>query len=162
VLPSPFHETVHSPVGSLTLYADTAGLTRISFEEQTGMNHPNEWTQKASKALFAYFDGQIPTEWPRFTLNGSPFQLKIWHALAGIHPGSTETYASFTDKIGDPAQIRAVAGALARNPIPILIPCHRVIGSDGSLTGYIGGLAVKKWLLLHEKAIPGAQVQLFD
>lgn len=157
--PFPFRETIQSPVGPLTLYADKAGLTRIAFKGETGKDHPNQWTQSAAMALFAYFDGQTPAEWPRFTLHGSPFQLKIWHALADIPKGSIETYASFTAKIGDPGQIRAVAGALARNPIPILIPCHRVIGSNGSLTGYIGGLSVKKWLLQHEKAIPGAQVE---
>jgi methylated-DNA-[protein]-cysteine S-methyltransferase len=84
---------------------------------------------------------------------GTDFQKKVWQELLKIPYGKTESYQKITNKLGDPKAIRAVANANGKNPLWIVIPCHRVIGSDGSLTGYAGGLWRKKWLLDHENPI---------
>ena len=84
---------------------------------------------------------------------GTDFQKKVWQELLKISYGKTESYQKITNKLGDPKAIRAVANANGKNPLWIVIPCHRVIGSDGSLTGYAGGLWRKKWLLNHENPI---------
>lgn len=83
---------------------------------------------------------------------GTPFQRRVWAALRGIPPGETTSYQAFSVLLGDVKAIRAVAQANGKNPIALVVPCHRVIGSDGSLTGYAGGLWRKEWLLRHERA----------
>ena len=100
-----------------------------------------------------YFEGNR-TEF-QFEMNpkGTDFQKKVWQELLKISYGKTESYQKITNKLGDPKAIRAVANANGKNPLWIVIPCHRVIGSDGSLTGYAGGLWRKKWLLNHENPI---------
>src|SRR5262245_53265961 len=85
---------------------------------------------------------------------GTPFQRDVWTALRGVPAGTTVTYAQLARTLGRPAALRAVGGANARNPVAIVIPCHRMVGSDGSLTGYGGGLSRKRWLLDHEGALP--------
>jgi methylated-DNA-[protein]-cysteine S-methyltransferase len=87
-------------------------------------------------------------------LNGTEFQKRVWHALRRIPSGSTISYAELARRIGDPAAVRAVGMANGCNPVAVIVPCHRVIGSDGSLTGYGGGLDRKRWLLTHERVVP--------
>jgi methylated-DNA-[protein]-cysteine S-methyltransferase len=102
-------------------------------------------------ALDRYFAGEIgvldtiPVE-----LNGTPFQKKAWQALRRIPAGSTISYAELAKRIGEPAAVRAVGSANGANPVAVIVPCHRVIGSNGTLTGYGGGLDRKQWLLAHE------------
>jgi methylated-DNA-[protein]-cysteine S-methyltransferase len=106
--------------------------------------------REAAKQLRAYFAGELT----QFELNlrphGTPFQARVWSALQQIPYGQTTTYGQLATKLGDPRAVRAVGLANARNPIAIVIPCHRVIGADGGLTGYGGGLERKQWLLAHE------------
>jgi methylated-DNA-[protein]-cysteine S-methyltransferase len=83
-------------------------------------------------------------------LQGTDFQLKVWRALLRIRPGSTSTYAAIAARAGSPVAVRAAGAAIGRNPVSIIVPCHRVLGRDGSLTGYAGGLVRKRALLLHE------------
>jgi len=104
-----------------------------------------------SAALKAYFKGDIAAIRPlKSSTNGTPFQQAIWHELRRIPAGSTISYATLAARIGRPGAVRAAGLANGANPISIVVPCHRVIGSDGSLTGYGGGMERKRWLLAHE------------
>ena len=103
-----------------------------------------------SSALRAYFeDGRAPLDVP-LDLEGGPFALAVWRSLCTIPPGATVTYADLARRLGHPGAARAVGAAVARNPASIIVPCHRVVGTDGSLTGYAGGIGRKAWLLRHE------------
>jgi methylated-DNA-[protein]-cysteine S-methyltransferase len=104
-------------------------------------------------ALAAYLRGDLGalTDLP-LDPDGTDFQRRVWEALRRVPPGATTSYGELARAVGSPAAVRAVGAANAKNPIPILIPCHRVVGSDGSLTGYSGGLDRKRWLLSHESA----------
>lgn len=104
-----------------------------------------------ANALAAYFDGELQAlDGLELALGGTDFQRQVWTALRAIPAGSTRSYASLAAQIGRPAAVRALGMANGANPISIVLPCHRVIGSDASLTGYAGGLARKQWLLAHE------------
>lgn len=113
----------------------------------------------AATQLEEYFEGDRKSFQLKLNPGGTAFQKKVWKALMDIPHGKTLTYLQLSKVLGDPLAIRAVAAANARNPIWIIIPCHRVIGSDGSLTGYAGGLHRKKWLLNHEAV--NKQISLF-
>ena len=107
----------------------------------------------ARRALEAYFEGQIAAiEAIRTQTRGTDFQFQVWAALREIPTGATLSYGKLAAKIGRPAAVRAVGAANGANPIPVVVPCHRVIGADASLTGFGGGLERKRWLLLHERA----------
>ena len=145
-------------IGTLTLAGDEVGLRHIEFEkEKLAITIGADWERKPAffkplKAqLGAYFKGELR----RFDLPlapvGTEFQLKVWQALEAIPYGEVASYGSIAAAIGNPKAVRAVGGANARNPIPIIIPCHRVIGSDGSLTGFGGGLTTKQRLLDLER-----------
>ncbi len=101
-------------------------------------------------ALDAYFAGEPDVVLPPLDLLGTPFQQRVWTALRGIPAGQTRSYGEIAREIGAPSAVRAVGAAIGRNPVSILIPCHRVVGSGGNLTGYAGGLERKSWLLGHE------------
>ena len=149
-----------SPVGTLRLVADDDGLRQIWFENE---RHPRraapEWVRSARAVAFArmqleeYFAGTRQVfELPLHPL-GTPFQLAVWQALAGIPYGSTQSYGELAQRIGQPQAMRAVGAANGRNPLPIVLPCHRVIGANGSLTGFGGGLPVKQYLLAMERRV---------
>lgn len=150
-----FQSFYKSPVGWLRMAATNMGVTAIDFcEKKTGDNRPNEWVLKTHKQLEEYFNGErksfdLPLEWI-----GTDFQKRVWRELLNIPFGETISYLELSKRIGNPKAIRAVGHANGQNPLPIVIPCHRVIGSDGSLTGYGGGLWRKEWLLEHEGVIP--------
>ncbi len=104
-----------------------------------------------AKAFADYFDGDIfAIDAMKVAPEGTPFQLEVWRALRGIDGGTTTSYAALAGNIGRPSAVRAVGLANGQNPISIVVPCHRVVGSNGSLTGYGGGLPRKRWLLDHE------------
>lgn len=105
----------------------------------------------AASALRRYFDGELPAlDALRVDPGGTPFQAAVWKALRSIPAGSTVSYRELAERIGTPTSVRAVGAANGANPVPVIIPCHRVIGANGSLVGYGGGLARKDWLLRHE------------
>ena len=111
--------------------------------------------------LQAYFDGDLDALTDiAVDPKGTPFQRQVWTALQRIPAGSTASYSDIAAAIGRPTAVRAVGLANARNPIAVVIPCHRVVGRDGSLTGYAGGLERKRWLLEHEGCFPQAQLKL--
>ena len=106
---------------------------------------------RVAAAIAAWFDGDLDALATLETdARGTPFQLRVWRSLCEIPPGETRSYGQLARSLGDPLAVRAVGTANGRNPISLVVPCHRVIGKDGSLTGYAGGLARKQWLLAHE------------
>jgi methylated-DNA-[protein]-cysteine S-methyltransferase len=110
--------------------------------------------------LSAYFAGEPVDFDTAFTLRGSDFQRRVWRALIDIPYGTTVTYGALAERVAGRVHTRAVAAAVGRNPISIAIPCHRVIGANGALTGYAGGLDRKRWLLDHEAVVSGSMLSL--
>jgi methylated-DNA-[protein]-cysteine S-methyltransferase len=148
---------IESPVGKLLLGADAQGLRVVSFESSKRATPVQpEWNEDKApfaeviRQLQAYFDGELREFDLPLAPKGTEFQLRVWQSLRAIPYGETLSYAQLAQKIGNPKAVRAVGLANGSNPIPIIIPCHRVIGSDGSLTGFGGGLPTKKKLLALE------------
>jgi methylated-DNA-[protein]-cysteine S-methyltransferase len=159
-----YHDTMDSPIGPLRLVADDEGLRRVCFArdrhprpEDTQGEHAPARLAFARRALEEYFAGKRRTFDLPLRPAGTPFQLKVWDALREIPYGTTWSYAELARFLGQPSAMRAVGGANGRNPLPIIVPCHRVIGRDGSLTGFGGGIEIKAKLL----AIEGAGTGLF-
>jgi methylated-DNA-[protein]-cysteine S-methyltransferase len=149
---------IDTPLGPLTLAASEAGLAGVWFDGQA--HHPGplavpvdpaqHWLRQAADQLTRYFsDAHAPLSL-RLDPAGTPFQREVWQALRQIPPGATTHYGELAAALGRPQAARAVGAAVGRNPLSIVIPCHRVIGRDGSLTGYAGGLARKQALLALE------------
>jgi len=151
---------IETPLGIATIMGDENGISVISVAEEGVISECiSTVLQEAVSQLQDYFEGKrIDFD---FTLNpkGTEFQQKVWKSLLDIPYGKTRTYLEQSKILGDVKAIRAVASANGKNPLWIVIPCHRVIGTDGSLTGYAGGLWRKKWLLEHEN--PTTQQSLF-
>lgn len=151
---------INTPLGTAKIKGDELGVSVISIlqEGEISKTIPVE-LKDAVKQLQEYFEGKRTTF--NFPINpkGTDFQQKVWKALLEIPYGKTTSYMELSKKLGDVKAIRAVASANGKNPLWIVVPCHRVIGSDGSLTGYAGGLWRKKWLLEHES--PQKQQSLF-
>ena len=160
-----FWTTMPSPVGELLLTATDAGLTRVWFEQHRhGTRTLHEWTRAdgssdavrilgdARMQLEEYFAGARRAFDLPLAAEGTSFQRRVWDALCGIPFGETISYLELARRVGDPRAVRAVGGANGRNPVSIVVPCHRVIGADGSLTGFGGGTERKRWLLEHEGA----------
>jgi len=149
---------IGSPVGQLLLVADEAGLGRIDFvdgrhparPEATWENDPAP-LRETVRQLEAYFAGELESFDLRLAPEGTSFQLAVWKRLCEIPYGKTISYGELARRIGNPNASRAVGLANGSNPIPIIIPCHRVIGSNGKLTGYGGGLPIKEKLLALER-----------
>ena len=145
---------IQSPLGITKIVGDENGVSIISILEQgePSKKIPKQ-LEKAVTQLNEYFEGQRQNF--DFTINpkGTDFQQKVWQELRNIPFGKTVSYLDLSKKLGDVKAIRAVASANGKNPLWIVVPCHRVIGTDGSLTGYAGGLWRKKWLLEHENPI---------
>lgn len=144
--------TLESPVGMLTLVSNGHALTHLEFEPfrpTADMFAPgtDRVLDLARRELEAYFAGTLRVFEVPVDPHGTPFQLKAWHALLRIPYGATRSYGEQAVAIGQPAAARAVGLANGRNPIAIIIPCHRVVGANGSLTGYGGGMARKRMLL---------------
>ena len=155
---------VDTPVGRLTVAATDAGLHAIEFPENRHPQRRAGWVEgdhpllrQARGQLDEYFAGTRRTFDLPLSPQGTPFQRQVWLALASIPYGRTESYAQLAARVERPAAMRAVGGANGRNPLPIVLPCHRVIGADGSLTGFGGGLPTKRFLLQLEGAIPPAE-----
>lgn len=140
-----------SPVGPLTLISDGAALTHLLFGTLREQTEPDDVLTAAKNQLSEYFSGQRRAFSVPLNPHGTEFQQRVWRALRGIPYGTTASYADIARAIGSPKAFRAVGQANHVNPIPILIPCHRVVGANGALTGYAGGLNVKQALLSLEK-----------
>jgi methylated-DNA-[protein]-cysteine S-methyltransferase len=166
-----FIDCIQTPIGEMMIAADPEGKLRAALfaddEEivrryvrlQCGARsftlEPAENPGGLTESIMRYFGGEldaidrIPVE-----TGGTPFQQEVWQALRGIPCGTTTSYGKLAKRIGRPAAVRAVGLANGANPVAVVVPCHRVIGSDGSLTGYGGGIERKRWLLDHERS-PG-------
>jgi methylated-DNA-[protein]-cysteine S-methyltransferase len=146
-----------SPVGRLLLAGDADGLSLISFPAGSRPREPSAaWTPddgvlaEAIAQLRSYFAGQRRDFSLSLRAHGTPFQERVWTALRSIPFGATVSYGEIAHRIGRPSAVRAVGAANGANPLPIVVPCHRVIGADNSLTGFGGGLETKRFLLAHE------------
>lgn len=156
------HCVLHSPVGPLRLVADDAGLRRIDFPDPRHPAPADENGEEGDDAVLAatrsqlgaYFAGKRRMFDLPLAPRGTDFQCDVWRALQAIPYGATISYRDLAERIGKPSAMRAVGAANGRNPLPIVVPCHRVIGADGSLTGFGGGLPTKRFLLQLEGALP--------
>ena len=163
------HALPPSPLGPIALAFDAGALTGLYFDGQKhqpllatlGPRHDDDPLAKRMAALLErYFTGEaVELEVP-LAMHGTPFQKKVWAALQTIGRGRTSTYGELARQIGSPAAMRAVGAAVGRNPVSIFVPCHRVIGRDGSLTGYAGGLERKQHLLALEGALSAGSLTL--
>jgi methylated-DNA-[protein]-cysteine S-methyltransferase len=149
---------VETPLGLLLVAGDTTGLRLISFQQGSKQQQPApEWLQdrrplrQAIRQLEAYFSGKLRTFALDLAPQGTPFQQSVWQALQELPYGETTSYGALAHRLGKPQASRAVGAANGRNPLPVVIPCHRVIGSTGKLTGYGGGLDIKEALLAFER-----------
>ena len=155
-------QQLDSPVGCLSLIATDQGLSHLLFDRQVpadiGLDddpaqadaHPV--LAAATVQLEEYFAGKRQEFDIPLDLTGTEFQRAAWSALASVPFGETRSYRQQAEAIGRPKAVRAIGAANGRNPVPIVLPCHRIVGSDGSLTGYGGGLPIKEFLLSHEQA----------
>jgi methylated-DNA-[protein]-cysteine S-methyltransferase len=143
--------TVDSPLGPLTIIVEKGALTRLSFGASGGGLSSDEEADVATQ-LREYFAGVRRVFEIALRPDGTEFQRAVWEQLVNIRFGETHSYRDVAARIGRPAAVRAVGAANGANPIAIVIPCHRVIGANGSLTGYGGGMSAKQWLLAHEGA----------
>ena len=152
---------LNTPIGVLEIKGNDTGLVSVHFldsEESDSAIIPVS-LQDTVQQLIEYFEGDRTDFKLKLNPEGTVFQKKVWRQLQGIPFSKTVSYQEIANQLGDPKVIRAAASANGKNPIAIIIPCHRVIGSDGSLTGYAGGIHRKKWLLDHEN--PVKQQSLF-
>ena len=159
------YDLMETEKGPLLIAADDEGIHRIDFQEGKrrfsipgGWKHgENSLIKRAKKQLRAYFNGdQAPFDLP-LKPEGTAFQQQVWTQLTQIPLGSTISYSDLAAAIGNPSASRAVGAANGQNPISIVVPCHRVIGKNGALTGYAGGLDFKDWLLRHERTMVTAE-----
>ena len=158
-------DRIQSPVGNLLVVAGVDGLRAIWFATDRCPPVEPAWTRdpapfrELERQLHAYFDGELHTFDLELAPRGTDFQLRVWELLVEIPYGATSTYGELARRLGNPKASRAVGLANGSNPLSIVVPCHRVIGSDGSLTGYGGGLERKRFLLEHEGVRVGAERQ---
>jgi methylated-DNA-[protein]-cysteine S-methyltransferase len=155
--------TCSSPIGDILLVADDTGLLQLhlpgSFSARDDLSTTAAAAAVLSKAagqLEAYFAGDLRQFDLPLSPKGTAFQLKVWRALAEIPYAKTESYGSVAARVGNAKASRAVGMANNRNPLAIVLPCHRVIGANGALVGYGGGLGMKQWLLGHEARVAGS------
>jgi methylated-DNA-[protein]-cysteine S-methyltransferase len=166
--------TVESPIGRLGVFARDGVVVLLEFEGRD-LDPRAALRRRFPDAVFAdvrqpgfvepllrYFDGDLHAlDAMTCDPGGTPFQSRVWTALRTIPVGRTWSYGELARRLGDPKAVRAVGFANGSNPIAVAVPCHRVIGSDGTLVGYGGGLERKRWLLAHEGALPAEQAALF-
>jgi len=158
-------DRISSPLGDLLLYstpeavcaldfADLSSAIDLRLRRRDGAFRTSPGSNaEAARCIGAYFSGDVSAlDAIAIDPAGTPFQRDVWRAMRRVAPGTTRTYSWLADAIGRQAAVRAVGGAGARNPIAVIIPCHRIVGADGSLVGYAGGVERKRWLLGHERA----------
>lgn len=163
---------IPAPIGPLVLLATDQGLCHIDFGDFASREQPlrswaktrlasadSDWREcpehpvirEAASELERYFAGELTTFNVKLDMRGTPFQLRVWQALLDIPYGESCSYKHIAGAIGQPKAVRAVGGANNRNPLPLIVPCHRVVGASGALVGYGGGLNIKTYLLQHER-----------
>jgi methylated-DNA-[protein]-cysteine S-methyltransferase len=162
------YTNIESPLGQVLLVSDGTSLTGVYFSGQKYEPTPGpDWRRdpdlkilkKSGLQLLEYFAGDRGAFHLPVSLQGTPFQIKVWNAISEIPLGETKTYGELAKRINRTTAVRAVGAAVGRNPLTVIVPCHRVIGRDGSLTGYAGGLERKRALLSLEAAMLGGHHQ---
>lgn len=146
-----YYQFIDSPLGTVKISANPTGITEVAFVSQSGNAAPSMLTKQAAAQLTAYFSGHLAQFSLPLAASGTAFQQQVWQALVKVPFASTCSYADIARHLANPKAVRAVGAANGRNPIAIIVPCHRVIGANGTLTGYAGGLEKKAWLLKHEQ-----------
>ncbi|TQV68172.1 methylated-DNA--[protein]-cysteine S-methyltransferase [Exilibacterium tricleocarpae] len=154
------YDYLETPCGPLLIAGGDDGLHFVEFQDgerprpiQADWEQQEKPLREAKKQLAAYFKGELKQFDLPLALLGTEFQRQVWEALQAIPYGETISYQTLAQRIGKPKAVRAVGAANGRNRLPVVIPCHRVIGSNGSLTGFAGGVPIKQWLLDHESAL---------
>jgi len=158
--------SIATPQGVLYVATSHRGVCRVELPGARAASRFRRWLRAASEVggdspllqqalheLSEYFSGTRRRFTVPIDLRGTEFQCRVWRAVAGVGYGATTSYGAIARQIGEVGKARAVGAANGANPVPIIVPCHRVIGADGSLTGYGGGLPMKLWLLRHEGAL---------
>ena len=152
------HTIINSPLGPLTAVADEGALAGLYMSEQRHLPGPERFGPRDDRLLpalreqlAAYFSGELRRFDLPLATAGTPFQCDVWSALRDIPYGTTCTYGDLAAALGRPTAVRAVGAANGRNPVCLVVPCHRVVGVAGALTGYAGGVERKAWLLAHER-----------
>lgn len=160
-----FRTCIESPIGTLVISGTTNCIKEISFSEPpvevTNDQKLPEIIKSCKEELFSYFKGELPSFRLQIEQTGTAFQKQVWKQLITIPFGKTQSYLDIARKMGNPASLRAIGNANSKNKIAIVVPCHRVIGHDGSLTGYAGGIWRKEWLLKHEAKVSHGVLSLF-
>jgi methylated-DNA-[protein]-cysteine S-methyltransferase len=154
---------LHSPIGQIKITGSETSVNSILFifsDTEMEEENPNDILRQCKKELTEYFSGKRREFTVPVMQEGSDFQQRVWNELLKIPYGKTVSYNTIAELLGDKKTIRAVGSANGKNQLSIIVPCHRVIGSDGTLTGYAGGLWRKKWLLNHEKEFSGGEIQM--
>lgn len=153
---------LNSPVGYLEIVENNDAIIKINYLEEHVLIEENKsyYLNKTIAQINEYFKGKRKQFDLKLKPEGTDFQKEVWKEVLKIPFGETKSYQEIADTLGDPGAVRAVGNANGHNPIPILIPCHRVIGSDGKLTGYSGGISRKEWLLKHELTFSDTEMQL--
>lgn len=160
--------SITSPLGDISISGNDAAIEQVAFASDNSLQalmpslshvHTNSEAipavlREAAQQLRAYFAGQLTTFDLPLQPQGTEFQGRVWQALLRVGYGTTASYGQIAQYMGDTKAVRAVGAANGANPIAIIIPCHRIVGSKGTLTGYAGGLWRKQWLLQHESGIP--------
>jgi methylated-DNA-[protein]-cysteine S-methyltransferase len=157
--------SVLAPIGRVGVVVRNAKVVEVRFRvpqrgwtvDRTGDARSLQVLARALKELQEYFTGERRKFTVPIELDGTDFQVDAWKALSRIGFGRTSTYKEQATSIGRPTATRAVGAANGRNPIPVILPCHRVVGADGTLTGFSGGIDIKKWLLAHEQDVLSGQ-----
>ncbi|NRQ44517.1 methylated-DNA--[protein]-cysteine S-methyltransferase [Rheinheimera sp. YQF-2] len=146
-----FSQFIDSPLGPVQISATDHGISAISFVTTPRLAVPSALTERAATQLLAYFAGTLTQFDLPLAAQGTTFQHQVWRELCNVPFGTTCSYGDIARAISNIKAVRAVGAANGRNPVAIVVPCHRVIGANGTLTGYAGGLDKKAWLLKHEQ-----------
>ena len=152
-LKQPYIDYFQSPIGTIELTASDKGVTSLYFKNTNHKVQSCALLDKVKQQLAEYFSGKRKTFDVALDLHGTNFQQQVWQALLTVGFGHTDSYGSLAQKLNNPKAVRAVGAANGKNPVSIIVPCHRIIGGNGKLTGYAGGLDRKEWLLKHEGVI---------
>ena len=145
-----YYDNYDTPLGKMEITADNQAVLSIHFVKKTQKMKRNAITNIAKTQMLQYFAGDLKEFDMPMASQGTDFQQQVWHALTSVGYGNTCCYSDIASKIKNPKAVRAVGAANGKNPMTIVVPCHRIIGRDGSLTGYAGGMDKKAWLLNHE------------
>lgn len=143
-------DNLATQIGNIVIHATDNGICAVLFRDIEQDTKPNIHTEQCKAQLAEYFNGQRTVFSLSLDTTGTQFQQQVWQALGTIAFGTSKSYGQIAQQLNNPKAVRAVGAANGKNPVSIIVPCHRVIGANGSLTGYAGGLERKKWLLKHE------------